>query len=89
MNPKGLIDSFILGEIHSIDNLFNFIYIIGKKYNLFLQINDKYLKYLNDIAELCLKFTDEKLGVNYCNKFSPFKDISRLKSSCYSGLSII
>jgi len=55
-----LIDSFILREIYTLYNLFDFIYIIGKKYNLFSQINDKYLKYLNEIEELCLKITDEE-----------------------------
>ena len=84
-----LIDSFILGEIYSINNLFDFIYIIGKKYNLFSQINDKYLKYLNEIAELCLKITDEKLGVDYCKKFSPFNNIPELQRSFYTGLSVI
>ena len=84
-----LIDSFILGEIYTLYNLFDFIYIIGKKYNLFSQINDKYLKYLNEIAELCLKITDEKLGVDYCKKFSPFNNIPELQRSFYRGLSVI
>ena len=85
---KPLIDSFIIGEVNSLYNLFDFIYIIGKKYNLFSQINNKYMKYLNEIAELCLKFTNEEIGEDYCKKSSP-RDIDGLKDSSYHSLSYI
>ena len=83
-----LIDSFIIGEVISLLNLFDFIYIIGKKYNLFSQINNKYMKYLNEIAVLCLKFTNEKIEEDYCKKFSPM-EIELLKESSYKSLSYI
>ena len=83
-----LIDSFIIGEVNSLINLFDFIYIIGKKYSLFSQINNKYMKYLNEIAELCLKFTNEKIGDDYCKKFSP-GDNDKIKESSYNSLSFI
>ena len=83
-----LIDSFIIGEVNSLFNLFDFIYIIGKEYNLFSQINNKYMKYLNEIAELCLKFTNEKIGEDYCKKISP-EEIDELKESSYHSLAFI
>ena len=67
-----LIDSFILGEIYSLDNLFSFVHIIGKKYNLISQFSNKYMKYLNEIAELCIKFTDKEKGEEYCRRYSPY-----------------
>ena len=78
-----LIDSFILGESNSLYNLFEFIYIIGKKYNLFSQINNKYMNYLNEIAELCLKFNNDKKEEDYFNKFST-NEIDIIKQSSYS-----
>ena len=83
-----LIDSFIIGEANSLFNLFDFIYIIGKKYNLFSQINNKYMKYLNEIGELCFKFTKDDIGEDYCKKFTP-RDIDGAKESSYLSLSII
>ena len=47
---QALIDSFILGQTNSLHNLFDFIYIIGKKYDLKKELSNKYMNYLNEIA---------------------------------------
>lgn len=30
------------------------------------------MKYLNEIAELCIKFTDKEKGEEYCRRYSPY-----------------
>lgn len=51
-----LIDSFIFDNTYSLNSMFEYFYIIGKRYNLFSQLSNKYMKYLNEIAEICKSF---------------------------------
>jgi len=85
---QALIDSFILGQTNSLHNLFDFIYIIGKKYDLKKELSFKYMNYLNEIAELCLSFIDIKNGENNCKRYSPI-DIDDVKHSAYHALGFI
>jgi hypothetical protein len=55
-----LIDSFLLDNMNALSNMFDCFYIIGKRYNLFFQLSNKYMKYLNEIAEICKSFADKK-----------------------------
>ena len=83
-----LIDSFIIGESYSLTNIFDFFHIVGKKYNLTSKLTSKYMNYLNEIAELCLKFTDKEKGDEYCKRFSPLEP-ECLKNESYKALSTI
>ena len=71
---QALIDAFILGESNSLHNLYEFVYIIGKKYNLFNEISKRYMTYLNEIAELCLSFINKEKGEFYRKRYSPLNE---------------
>ena len=68
---KPLIDAFIIGESNALQNIYDFYYIIGKKYKLFNEISNRYMKYLDEIAELCLSFTNKEKGEFYRKIYSP------------------
>ena len=83
-----LIDSFIIGEVNSLDNIFDYFHIIGKKYNLFKELSSKYMNYLNEIAELCLLFIDKEKGEYNCKLYSP-RGTEIVKYSAYKALGSI
>ena len=85
---KPLIDAFIIGESNVLHNIFDFYYIIGKKYNLFNEISNRYMKYLDEIAELCLLFTNKEKGEFYRKIYSPFNQESVEVGSYHSLLFI-
>ena len=67
-----LIDAFIYGNHFSIELMFDYYYIIGKKYNLFPQLSSKYMKYLDEIALLCVSFSDKGQGKILLKKYNPY-----------------
>ena len=83
-----LIDSFILGEWNSLNNLFDFVFIIGKYYDLKKDLSDRYMKYLNEIAEQCLSFVDSENGKDNCKNYSP-RNIDNIKQAAYHSLGFI
>ena len=83
-----LIDAFIYGKIFSLELMFDFFYIIGKHYNLYSQLSNKYMKYLDEIALLCLSFVDEKNGKENMKKYNPY-DLVKIKHSANHALSSI
>ena len=85
---QALIDSFILGQTNSLHNLFDFVYIIGKKYDLRKELSNKYMKYFNEIAELCLSFIDNENGEINCKRYSPI-DTEDVKHAAYHALVFI
>ena len=85
---QALIDSFIFGEIYSLNNMFDYLIIMTKKYNLFSQLSNKYMPFLNEIAELCLSFILGDKREENLKKYSPYDTIT-LKFSAYHALSLI
>ena len=85
---KILIDAFLYGKIFALELMFDFFYIIGKHYNLFSQLSSKYMKYLDEIAILCLSFIDEKNGEENMKKYNP-NDLGKINHSAYHALSMI
>ena len=85
---KALIDAFIIGESNSLHNIFEFVYIIGKKYNLFNEISKRYMKYLDEIAELCLSFINKEKGEFNRKVFSPLNE-ENTKEGAYHSLIFI
>ena len=83
-----LIDAFLYGEIHSLYNIFDFLHIIGKKYNLFSQFSSRYMIYLNEIALLCESFADKEKGKENMKKFT-LNNLDNLKYGAYHALSVI
>ena len=67
-----LIDAFIYGKHFSIELMFDYYYIIGKNYNLFPQLSSKYMKYLDEIALLCVSFSDKEQGKKIIKKYNPY-----------------
>ena len=83
-----LIDAFIYGKIFSLELMFDFFHIIGKHYNLFTELSNKYIKYLDEIALICLSFIDEKEGEENMKRYNPY-DLGRIKHSANHALSMI
>ena len=83
-----LIDAFIYGKIFSLELMFDFFHIIGKHYNLFTELSNKYMKYLDEIALICLSFIDEKEGEENMKRYNPY-DLERIKHSANHALSMI
>ena len=83
-----LIDGFIYGNYEIITNMFDFLYIIGKKYNLLSELNNKYINCINEIAELCLSFVDNKKDEENIKKLFPINN-ENLKFCSYYALSMI
>jgi hypothetical protein len=83
-----LIDAFLYGEIHSLYNMFDYLHIIGKKYNLFSQFSSRYMIYLNEIALLCESFADTEKGEENMKKFT-LNNLDTLKYGAYHALSLI
>ena len=83
-----LIDAFLYGQFYALDNMFDYLHIIGKKYNLMNQFSNKYMIYLNEIALICRSFADKEKGVESIKKFTPY-DIDILKYASYHALSVI
>ena len=85
---KSLIDSFIYGEIRSNDNIFDYFYTIGKRYNLLTKLSNNYMKYLNEIAKIYVSFHDKNNGEINLKKYSQDK-IDKLKYYSDHSLSLI
>ena len=83
-----LIDAFLYGQFYSLDNMFDYLHIIGKKYNLMSQFSNKYMKYLNEIALLCKSFIDKEKGEENIKKFTN-NCIETLKYSSFHALAVI
>ena len=83
-----LIDAFLYGQFYALDNMFDYLHIMGKKDNLMNQFSNKYMIYLNEIALICRSFTDKEKGVESIKKFTLF-DIDILKYASYHALSVI
>ena len=83
-----LIDAFLYGQFYALDNMFDYLHIMGKKYNLMNQFSNKYMIYLNEIALICRSFTDKEKGVESIKKFTLY-DIDILKYASYHALSVI
>ena len=83
-----LIDAFLYGEMHSLYNIFDYLHIIGKKYNLFSQFSSRYMIYLNEIALLCESFADTEKGEENMKKFT-LNNLDNLKYGAYHALSVI
>ena len=83
-----LIDAFIFGKYHSLYNMFDYLHIIGKKYNLMAQLSNKYMKYLNEIALLCTSFVNKEKGIENIKHFT-LNAIDSLKYASFHALSII
>jgi TPR repeat protein len=83
-----LIDTFIYGKIFSLELMFDFFHIIGKHYNLCSELSNKYMKYLDEIAIICLSFIDEKEGEDNMKRYNPY-ELERIKHSANHALSMI
>ena len=83
-----LIDAFLYGEIFPLYNMFDYLHIIGKKYNLFSQFSSRYMIYLNEIALLCESFVDTEKGEENRKKFT-LNNFDTLKYGAYHALSFI
>ena len=83
-----LIDAFIYGKYFALELLFDFYYTIGKRYNLFSQLYNKYIKYLDEIALICLSFIDKKNGKENIKKYNPY-EIEKINHSANHALSMI
>ena len=83
-----LIDGFLYGNYEVLNNMFEYLYIIGKKYKLLSQMANKYINSINEIAELCLSFVDDKKGANNIKNLFPifYEDIQFM---CHYSLYII
>ena len=85
---RTLIDAFIYGNISSLELMFDFFYIMCKKYNLFNKLSKKYMEYLNEIALLCLSFVDKEKGKENIKKYNPYI-IDNIYHSANHALSLI
>ena len=83
-----LIDAFLYGQYYALDNMFDYLHIMGKKYNLMNQFSNRYMIYLNEIALICKSFFDKEKAVENIKKFTLY-DIDLLKYSSYHALSVI
>ena len=83
-----LIDAFIYGKIKVLFDLFDYLYIMKKKYNLYPQITAKYMKYLNEIALLTKSFVDDDNGEENIKKFTR-NEIDKVKYGANHALSMI
>ena len=83
-----LIDAFLYGQMNSLYNMFDYLHVIGKKYNLFSLFSSRYMMYLNEIALLCESFADKEKGEENMKKFTLNK-IETLKYGAYHSLSYI
>ena len=72
----------------TLDNMFDYLHIMGKKYNLMNQFSNRYMIYLNEIALICKSFFDKEKAVENIKKFTLY-DIDLLKYSSYHALSVI
>ena len=85
---QSLIDAFLYGQIYALDNMFDYLHIMGKKYDLMDQFSNRYMFYLNEIALICRSFTDKEKSVENIKKFTLY-DIDILKHASYHALSMI
>ena len=85
---QALIDGFLYGFYEVLDDIFDYLYIIGKKYKLLSQMRNNYINYINDVAELCLSFVDDKKGDINIKKLFPLNN-ERIQLTCYHALSRI
>ena len=69
---QSLIDAFIYGKIVSLELMFDFFYIMCKRYNLYDRLSNKYMNYLDEIASLCLSFVDKENGKENMKKYNPY-----------------
>ena len=83
-----LIDAFLYGQFFSIELMFDFFYIIGKRYNLFTQLSKNYMKYLDEIALICLSFIDKEKGKENIKKYNPY-EIDNIYHSANHSLAMI
>ena len=85
---QSLIDAFIYGKIVSLELMFDFFYIMSKRYNLYDKLSKKYMNYLDEIASLCLSFVDKEKGKENMKKYNPYI-IDNIYHSAYHALSMI
>ena len=83
-----LIDAFLYGQFFSIELMFDFFYIIGKRYNSFTQLSKNYMKYLDEIALICLSFIDKEKGKENIKKYNPY-EIDNIYHSANHSLAMI
>ena len=82
-----LIDAFIYGQVYSLYNMFEFLHILSKKYNLSSQLSQNYMVYLNEIALLCKSLADKEKGEENMKIFT--NDNKVFKYGVYQALSLI
>ena len=82
------IDSFIYGDYFILGDMFDYLHIMIKKYNLNNQFSNKYMKFINEIAEFCVLFTNDK---NYDSNFKKYinNNTTNFKYLIYHSLSSI
>ena len=83
-----MIDGFLFGNYEVLHDMFDYLYIIGKKYKLLSQMTNNYINYINDVAELCLSFIDEKTGDKNIKNLFPINN-EGVQFRCYHALFII
>ena len=67
--------------------MFDFLHILGKKYNLSSQLSQNYMVYLNEIALLCKSLADKEKGEENMKVFT--NDNKIFKYGVYQALSLI
>ena len=82
-----LVDSFIYGNYYSLRDIFDYVHIMNKRYNLNIQISNKYMKYLDEIATLCKLFVDKNNGESNTKKY--INSFKNFKYFVYHSLSVI
>ena len=83
-----LIDAFIYGQFNSLYNMFDYLHIMSKKYNLMSQLSNQYMKYLDEIALLLLSFVNKENGEKIIKAFT-LNGIDYLKNASFHALSLI
>ena len=66
---QALIDGFLFGNYEVLHDMFDYLYIIGKKYKLLSQMTNNYMNYINDMAELCFSLLIKKQEIKILRTF--------------------